>query len=416
MQTTILDIFREENGNICYLSKATLNEYIKSLPSDYDSYDIQREIVNHIYLDNLINSLLEGKHIPPIVLIINNGQDFVVGQKIKITDFKILDGLQRTFRLKYLYDTIQFFLGKNLDDDFLSKTKFQLSKEYKKELFKINSNVGILSRLIEYAKDNPTYTEKYKSIFNRDQWFEIWQNLKPQDEVNKMLILNAGHKSVSPKHQLELLFSIALPTLQKLSKQAEGTFKIVREKEKSSIKFSKERQLGEFHFAHLITGILSFYEGNPLTINSNLIQNQQNDNDNKNHEIFFNAEFLEILINSLLELDQKLVEDNPGQGLKWFGREVSTVGLLGALGKYKVSNNLSDSEIFKRFQDLIVNNVSILNIEGFEKARNQVDLSKVNIGNVNKQAVYNVTLDILNKKETSPINWGKYFPGGRDDE
>src|SRR5690606_22865743 len=122
-----------------------------TLPEGYNQYEVQREIVGHVYLDNLVQSLLEGKHIPPIVLIDENESDSQVGDERVLADFKILDGLQRTYRLKYLYETIQFFLKMDYATDFQGKSRLQLSKQFKDELFKINSNVNVLSKLIEYA-------------------------------------------------------------------------------------------------------------------------------------------------------------------------------------------------------------------------------------------------------------------------
>lgn len=415
MKITILDIFEEKSGSICYLSKSTLEEYIISLPKDYDQYDIQREIVGHLYLDNLINSLLEGKHIPPIVLILDKVSNGKIASEITLKNFKILDGLQRTFRLKYIYETIKFFLTKDFEVDFLDKSRLQLSKEYKKDLFKINSNIGVLTKLIDYAKKDKDYKNYLISIFKRGQWFEVWENLSPQDEVNKMLILNAGHKAVSSKHQIELLFNTSLPTLKKLAGNYDQNFKIVREKEKSSIIFSKERSKGEFHLSHIITGLLSYYEGKILTSNIDLIQNQQNNNAYAQNEVFLNSNLLTLFLKSLLELDNNLTTASKNIGLKWLGREITIVGMYGALGNYKRKNSLSDDYVYEHFSNKVIKNVSILNIVEFEKVRNTQVLSKINIGNINKKAIFNAIFDILTDKITEKINWENYFRGGQND-
>ena len=411
MKATILDIFEEKSGSICYLSKSTLKEYIISLPSDYNQYDVQREIIGHIYLDNLVHSLLDGKHIPPIVLIDDNISTPNIGSEIMLSDFKILDGLQRTYRLKFLFDTINFFLSKNFESDFRHKTRLQLSKEFKTELFKINSNVNILAKLINYANINPNFTEHFKDIFNRNQWFEIWQKLTPQEEVNKMLILNAGHKAVSPKHQIELLFSYALPTLKKIANNSD--LSIIREKEKNSIRFSKEREQFQFHLSHVITGLLSYYEGKVLTSNAELIQNQQNNIEYAQEEVFLNSDLLKLFLNSLILLDRELIKDSPEHGAKWLGREISLIGMFGALGKYRIKNDLDHEKTFARFSESIIENSNILNISNFEDVRNSQILSKVNIGNVNKKAVFDATLAILENSVRDKINWENYFKGGQ---
>jgi len=61
-----------EDGHACYLCEATLEEYISELPEDYYRYDIQRGIESNVYLDNLIDTVLKNRHIPPIVLVVEN--------------------------------------------------------------------------------------------------------------------------------------------------------------------------------------------------------------------------------------------------------------------------------------------------------------------------------------------------------
>ncbi|HHQ4526105.1 TPA: hypothetical protein ACSP1O_004060, partial [Aeromonas veronii] len=65
-----------------------------------------------------------------------------------------------------------------------------------------------------------------------------------------MLVLNAGHKPVNIKHQLELLFQNLLPIFEGVKS---GDVRIVREKNISSAEFSKTREVGIYHFSHLIS-------------------------------------------------------------------------------------------------------------------------------------------------------------------
>ena len=114
----------------CYLCEGSLEEYVKSIPERYTEYDIQRGIVKNVYLDRLTKSILANKYIPPIVLIadkfkINDGM-------LEIENYKILDGLQRTYRIKAIYIALKLFIseleaGKDLKDS----KKNILSKVYK---------------------------------------------------------------------------------------------------------------------------------------------------------------------------------------------------------------------------------------------------------------------------------------------
>jgi hypothetical protein len=405
MKANILEKFKE-NKSTCFLSSVNLKEYISSLPSDYKSYEVQREIVKNTYLDNLISTIISGNHIPPIVLVIEEGEYTIIDDQIRIKKYKILDGLQRTFRLKLIFDTIQLLLKQltSNEEEILDLSKLQLNRRFKEDLLAIDSNSTILFDLKEFArKDGQKQLEK---LYERQQWFEIWKDLSPDEEVNKMLILNAGHKPVKTKHQLELLFRNIIPILQKVDFPE---FELIREKEVSSIQYSKSRVKGQFHFSHIITSVLSLSEGKTLTTNTNLIQKTQSNYFNDEvFDKFLHIDFLKEFIKSLLEIDNAVTNHFDNIGIKWMGRETSLVGMFAATGKYINENYIKPIEALKHLQNVIITNPNLLALEDFEKQRNSLDLAKVNIGNVNKKAVYEGLTTILNG-DTQEINWSLYF-------
>lgn len=412
MDSTILDKITEGTST-CYLTKIALKDFVESLPGNYKDYEVQREIVSNTYLDNLIDTVLQKKHIPPIVLVAEQGKFIVHEKTLTITEFKILDGLQRTFRLKLIWDTLQLFQTEvAISNDILSMRRLQLSRKYSEQLDKINSNSRILESIIKYYNDSfngvnpPNVTDCFASY----QWFEIWTNLTPQEEVNKMLVLNAGHKPVKTQHQLELLFLHLIPIIKKSNL---NTFDLIREKNSNSTVFSKNRSAGQFHFSHLITSILSLNEGKPITANVNLVHKAQAvDFDIEEYDKYFNYDFLHRFVEILLNLDQSLSKKFPANslGIKWMGREVSLVGMFAALGKYGKENSLDPVSLLNEFQNKVVEKAERLNLDDFEKVRNNLDLSKVNIGTVNKNAVYNATYVILSENNQI-INWTNYFKG-----
>ncbi|WP_221392003.1 hypothetical protein [Dyadobacter sp. NIV53] len=208
MKGTILDTIHEDSSN-CYLTKFTLKDFVISLSEEYREYEIQREIVTNTYLDNLIDTVLLKRHIPPIVLVIDAESYRLNGNEIQISEFKILDGLQRTYRLKSIWETIQFFKNElEYSDEFLSFSRLQLARKFSEKLEKINSNSKVLESILKFYKLNILNKQNVNidDCFLVSQWFEVWSNLSPEQEVNKMLVLNAGHKSVKTQHQLELLF------------------------------------------------------------------------------------------------------------------------------------------------------------------------------------------------------------------
>ena len=250
--------------------------------------------------------------------------------------------------------------------------------------------------------------EDMRSYFDVYQWFEIWTGLTAEQEVNKMLVLNAGHKAVKTKHQLELLFRSLIPIVQSVDLES---FDLVREKNMPSISYSKNRVVGQFHFSHIITSLLSFSEGKPLTSNVELVQKTQSDDfDIDKLDGYFSYEFLHEFIRVLIEIDKKLESVYKDRGVKWIGRETSLVGMFAALGKHANENSIEPTKALKFLEKMIIGSPKCLNLIEFEGLRNSLDLAKINIGSVNKKAVYNGVLSILNGGSNS-ISWEDYFPG-----
>ncbi|EHY79828.1 hypothetical protein PstZobell_20625, partial [Stutzerimonas stutzeri ATCC 14405 = CCUG 16156] len=197
----ILDVKTEDQAT-CRLIKSSLSEYLSSLPKDYASYDIQRAIVGNSYLDKLVLTIINRRHIPSITLVLEYEPDF---KEKKIDSFKILDGLQRTHRLKIIHDTKNLLLQKIIRDE-ESLSEFQLKRKYRDELVSIGSSSYILIELKRFYDIHGK--EALESCFTENyQWFELWSGLSADEQVQKMLLLNAGHKPVNIRHQLELLFN-----------------------------------------------------------------------------------------------------------------------------------------------------------------------------------------------------------------
>ena len=409
MRGIILDTLEESSGT-CYLVKVKLGDYICAVPDNYKKYDVQREIVKNVYLDNLIQTVFQKKHIPPIVLVAEKSKFNVEEINFEMNnDFKILDGLQRTFRLKAIYDTIQLLKEQvEISQEIFELSKIQISRKYKDELERINSSTMSLNRSIEFLNEKSREISILNEIFDRDQWFEIWTGLTPEEEISKMLVLNAGHKPVKTKHQLELLFLNVIDILKDAQFEK---LKVIREKDVSSAIYSKNRRTGEFHFSHLITALLSFAKGSPLTTNVDLVQKKQSDYfDDEIFDNYMQYPFLREFVAVLLEIDETLVKEYGGDGTKWMGRETSLVGLFAAAGKFAQEMETTASSALQKLNEKVCAKPAILNLKGFEQERNSVDLAKVNIGTINKKAVYNGVYDILIGKGEL-LDWKTYFKG-----
>lgn len=398
MQFETLDI-KQEGGAICHLIKSSISEYLSSLPEDYASYDVQRAIVGNSYLDKLVLTILNKRHIPSITLVLDDNKSLKAN---KIENFKILDGLQRTHRLKIINDTKNLLLEKIiLDTESLSE--FQLKRKYRSELVAIGSSSYILIELKRFydiygsAALEDCFTQNY-------QWFEAWSGLSASEQVQKMLLLNAGHKPVNIRHQLELLFN---NTYSMLAEVKAGHIKISREKDISSASHSKQRNVGEFHFSHLISSLISYAEGKPISTNSSFIESIQNDKE-KHSELteIFTYEFLESFVRALYEIDAAAERKFGHDGVQWMGRDTSLSGMFGALGAKSETPEqfISDCEkLAKNFENC--------DIFSYETARKNIDLAKINIGAVSKRIIFKSFINLIESDFSKPINWRMAFDG-----
>lgn len=395
MKIEVLDKKTEFDGSTVLLCKATILEYIKSLKDDYDDYEIQRGIVNNLYLDKLIDTILSNGHIPVITLVLND-LNYSNEDTIVIKDFDILDGLQRTFRLKIIYDSYILFKEFYNNNSSAFETKYKFSKQYSNIVNERDCSISIIFKMYDYLKLK-TIDDLDKCFSENFQWYEIWLNLTPIQKVNKMLILNAGHKSVSLKHQLELLFINLLPDLKKIN----PSLNIIRSKDPSI----KNRNIFSYDFSTLISSLLSLRDGKIVAPNQKVILSLMENENNKIDDVF-NFELLKQYIELIMLLDNAIYQEYKDIGINWFGRETVQTGIFAALGKYSILNRISIENTFSIFKNKVLGDIACLDLAKYEKIRNSLEISKVNAGNFQRNLTYDGIIYIMNNLDSKYIKWG----------
>ena len=410
LNLTILSEREEQNNDnksICYLCEGTLEDYVKSIPDRYMEYDIQRGIVkNNIYLEKLTNTILEKKYIPSIVLVVEEDILEKTDTSLRVMNYKILDGLQRSYRIKLVYNAYKLYLKQisdNSKEEIERKTKFRLSRELKDELNERNTTISYLWNIIEFYREK----EVDENVF-RDfrQWFEVWDNLDKNEQINKMLLLNAGHKSMDMKHQLELLF------LNIISDTYLDDF--IRSKEISATYFYKHKKVGNIHLSHIISALIAFDKCEPILLNQKYLQelHENIDNELEQVKIFFMNNNLEKFIVFFKQLDELINTQYGEVGLQWIGRESILIGMFASFGKYfQLNYNKTIENLDDCFNDIIVvinNNIEILKIDEFNMAKENVNIAKVNIGDLFKYSTYYFFCQLLETNQTEN-DWKTIF-------
>lgn len=403
MKITILREKELQNGKKWYLAVCNLLEYIESLKDEFFNYDIQRRIVKNSYLDKLWTTISSGYPLPSITLTANVKEDI---DNSSVDEFEILDGLQRSFRLwaiKYLDDLLKRM---NTQDVSFLIEEMRKDENGKRLLDSKVINRSILRKLLTDDKIN--IGNLMNCYAQQDIVLNIWSGLNDEEIINKMLMLNAGQRSVSSTHQFELMF---LHYFKKL--EVPKGVQIIRERDDEyfSVK-KKERKCGQLLMSSIIIAIQSLIERKPVRIQ---MVNALRINDSVVEESsasFFTKDNLETFINLLLELDKKFYDDQIGS---WIMKDTTLSGLFAAIGAvynqewtYNVPSML----------DFIHNKIMVLNDENinyneFQGAYNNLSSVTVNIGNAVRKAVYIYFKNLFLKK---PMFWQEAFNRNENEE
>lgn len=419
-----LDILgKKDNDSFpCYNCESNLEDYLVSLPEKYKDYDVQRGIVKNAYLDNLTETVLSNNFIPPIVLISENA--IINDNDITFHEYKILDGLQRTVRLQNIYNAFNFYqklISKETKEEVEKYNRIKLAAKLKHDYKEGNVEIGYLMSIIKYFTISTNILNK--NIFkNFKQWFIIWDNLDKTEQINKMLILNAGHKSMDLKHQLELLFMNILPSsyLNKkytIKGESASIQRFIRAKDINSAYFYKNKKEGQIHLSHLISALIAFERMVPFTLKQDDLQKIQDSNELEfeNLKIFFENENMNEIITFIEKLDLlfKINYPNNNEGIEWLGRESILIGLFSSFGKFYKKELVSDptltlESILEKIYLLLEKNIAKYKISEFNEAKKSIDITKLNIGNVFKFTTYYATCKILNN-QIENIDWVMFF-------
>lgn len=408
MHIEILDT-KQVNGNTWALCKGNLLHYLQGLKTDFFEFSVQRKIVNNVYLDGIYRSVEKGEPFPPVTLTYSGSIPPETRGAFEIDEcqIEILDGLQRTYRL-WVILFIAKVIEKSGAKDLLSLAEAIKNTDDGEVILqnKFITPKFIKSLLVE--KDGKLYIEYLVECYSKfEVYFTIWTGLDDQEVIRRMLILNAGQKSVSSTHQFELLFLHFFED-GKLHYKQEVT--LVREKD---VRFRAvqqgKRELGEYLMSSIVVALQSFINGKQLRIAT---ANKINLDDNKllNDEAladYFNPDTLSDFINQLYDFGEMLSKKD-SKYIKWYGKDTVLSGIFGAMGAFMIDNGMKPqvetigdlSLVLSGFDDPF-------NLKDYYNAyENKLASTKVNVGNAVRKAIFNYTKDMLTLGSS---NWYKYF-------
>jgi hypothetical protein len=388
-----------------YLCKGNLKEYLEELKSEFYDYAIQRRIVKNQYLDKLYSTIQIGDPLPSITLTykkdkLNEEKEGVATIDLKLVE--ILDGLQRSFRL-WSYLQASYYYSK-------SRTDYRTFAKELKEKNPLFFDTGVIStRLLKDLIETEEIEKICATFGSYDIYFTIWTGLTEKEVIQKMLLLNAGQKSVSKTHQFELLFLHFYET----KKPLHNKINLFREKDAKANDIKRgNRDIGEFMFSSIIVSLQSLVEGKPLRVSTEkLIDIEFQDNEETPDNIFnsvFNNEYIKLFLTELYQLDE-LISSKEEKGKEWLSKDTSLSGLFAAVGKlidFQDSENIDKQTI--SILDKLKKNISIqgLKLSEFTDEYNVLSSRSVNIGMFIRKVVMEFILNLI---EGNPRNWKDVF-------
>ena len=221
-----------------------------------------------------------------------------------------------------------------------------------------------------------------------------------------MLLLNAGHKSVTMRHQVELLYYDWF----EIFSSAAG-INVIRDKDADSpVKFVLEREIKTYRFSDLVMATIAFVDGKYKRVQSAFVEDVYLNTDN-DERLGQNVEFYRGVMEFIGKIDSLLYDEYDDAGRIWFGRENNIEAFMGAVGKYcweKCSRDEVKDALNSAYQK-ICNKIELLNLQDFDSGKAFLSSSKINIGQTTKEVVYTVFNEVLNDNMEYKIDWKEEF-------
>ncbi len=214
------------NTNVLY-AQISINDYIKLVGEDFDRFEIQRTRVNHSAYKRMRTDIINGALLPTITLAINpevakkyidlveeQNEEDLKALLVDSEQIYILDGLQRTY----------------------------IINDIKSEGINFRDNQKLL--------------------------LEFWFENDIKHLIYRLIVLNAGQKPMSMRHQVELLFM----TMQQKLQSEIADLEIYSERDET-----KRNKAKKLPFDRLVTAYYSFITKSTEVKRDNIIVQQMNE-------------------------------------------------------------------------------------------------------------------------------------------
>lgn len=227
-----------------------------------------------------------------------------------------------------------------------------------------------------------TGSEERTRFLSRPLRVEIWLNIPFGAIAYRMLLLNAGQKPMSIKHQVEILSM----------KLAEDLGSIPGIEILTSLNAQRRTRPGQFALAKLSQALQAWLQGSPNIDVRNTVMEQllaesaietlgTSLSGTQAHDDF------KALVSWIIEMDQYIYRNHP----QFFGNETVLLGIAAAVGAAQRSDSLRErmKRCLQKLLDLAASgDEDPLAVRRFDELRQGEDVRKVNVGQFTREMIY----------------------------
>jgi hypothetical protein len=360
-------------NNFMISARADYEWYLEKTQGSEENLAIQRDIIRGVKpYKNLRADIKVGCILPTIVLAVRNIDESVTGN----------------------YDT---------NDGFIAATRVDLDALQNAIAKTTSANVDIVDGLQRTNALRQTLAElkveEQPLFLQRSLRLEIWVNIAFFPLAYRMLLLNAGQRPMSMKHQIDILSGGLAEDIRDLR-----GIEIIRQKD-----HKRRVRPGQFHLSTLAQTFQAWMQRNPNVDRTNLIVETMvvdealeslgidlTDNDGNQRDGFRQ------LVDWLLQLDRALGEEQN----RFFGNDTVVLGFAAAIGFAHKNETLKDrlpGAMSKMITDAESEKDNPLGVLTFDQIRRSVDTKRSNVGEATRNLVFRAVREYIMQDGTTPM-------------
>lgn len=360
-------------NNFMISARADYEWYLEKTLGSEENLAIQRDIIKGAKpYRNLRADIKMGCILPTIVLAVRNIDASVTG------NYNAKDGFIRATRADL--DTLQTAIATTTPANVDIVDGLQRTNALRQTFEELND------------EERPTFLARSLRL-------EIWVNIAFFPLAYRMLLLNAGQRPMSMKHQIDVLSGGLAEDLQDLP-----GIEIIRQKD-----HRRRVRPGQFHLSTLAQAFQAWMQKNPNVDRTNLVVETMvvdealeslgidlTDDDGNQRDGFRQ------LVEWLLELDRILGEDQN----RFFGNDTVVLGFAAAIGfahKNETLQSRLPSAMAKMIADAENDTENPLGVLTFEQIRKSVDTKRSNVGEATRGLVFRAVREYIMQGGISPM-------------